>query len=354
MRSIFRNFKPVILISIPTTLVTLILLELVFRFVIPAATYPTSFYDSETQILKYDTSLSSGLITLGTNASIRTQWNINAQGWNNSYDYIRSDKPLVAVIGDSYVEGFQVDVNQRFSELLQQSLSGRFDVFSFGRSGSPLSQYLHMARHVQQDYQPKVMVFTIISNDFLESVSAHNNRQPYYLRFNVEGENVTDDNIQPYTISGTNSIWKKSALVRYVFYNLKLGRIIRSYKHENRKPKTITGIEDFEKVKPEIQLAIEYFLERVTTEFKNTRILFLLDGPRDCMYSNNLDNCTERKLFNLFKTTCKAYNVEIIDLEPPMRSGFGTDGTKYEFKIDHHWNVEGHKLAAKELEKLLK
>ena len=49
--------------------------------------------------------------------AIRANYKINANGWNSGYDRYEPKKTKgkyrIAVVGDSYVEAFQVDYNKR-------------------------------------------------------------------------------------------------------------------------------------------------------------------------------------------------------------------------------------------------
>lgn len=49
-------------------------------------------------------------------------------------------------------------------------LGDRYEVYSFGFSGSPLSHYLQIARYVNHTVGPDVLVFSVVHNDFSESL----------------------------------------------------------------------------------------------------------------------------------------------------------------------------------------
>ena len=78
----------------------------------------------------------------------------------------------VAVIGDSYVHGSFVNVEEGFPEVIERQLAPagvRAEVLRFGMDGAPLSQYLHMLRREVRHYQPDVVLVQLIHNDFDES-----------------------------------------------------------------------------------------------------------------------------------------------------------------------------------------
>ena len=79
---------------------------------------------------------------------------VNNAGWVNDQDYEHQDvTPLLAIIGDSYIEAMMVPYEQTVYGRLANTLEGRLRVYSFGASGAPLSQYLIWARHAVEHYR---------------------------------------------------------------------------------------------------------------------------------------------------------------------------------------------------------
>ena len=71
------------------------------------------------------------------------------------------------MVGDSYVEAFQVDYNKSLSEILRAKLgSDKYEVFRFGISGAPLSQYLHVFRTEILKYAPDLLIFILVTTTF--------------------------------------------------------------------------------------------------------------------------------------------------------------------------------------------
>src|SRR5262249_33406591 len=99
-----------------------------------------------------------------------------APGWNST----NPSSPLakapgrtrIAVIGDSYVHGAFVNVEEAFPEVIERDLQAKglnVEVFRFGMDGAPLSQYLHVLRNEVLAYRPDIVVVPLIHNDFDES-----------------------------------------------------------------------------------------------------------------------------------------------------------------------------------------
>jgi len=61
-----------------------------------------------------------------------------------------------------------VPQDKSFHGLLQDELVDKCNVYSFGMSGAPLSQYVAWMKHANRNYTPFIFVFNIIGNDFDE------------------------------------------------------------------------------------------------------------------------------------------------------------------------------------------
>ena len=93
---------------------------------------------------------------------------INNEGWNNEIKYIQNKTNYrIAIIGDSYVEAFQVDVNESFPSLLQINFPD-IEVYSFGISGSPLSNYYQMIKYVSKKFNTDLYIINMVNNDYDE------------------------------------------------------------------------------------------------------------------------------------------------------------------------------------------
>ncbi len=69
---------------------------------------------------------------------------INRAGFVNDQEYDPGDpRPLLAVVGNSFVEALQVPWAETFHGHLARELAPGRRVYSFGLFGAPLSQYLH-------------------------------------------------------------------------------------------------------------------------------------------------------------------------------------------------------------------
>ena len=150
---------------------------------------------------------------------------VNNDGFPNRQDYDPSAKsPLLAIIGDSYIEAGIVPYDETVQARLgKRAREGR--VYSFAASGAGLSQYLVWARYARDKYKPSAYVFSIISNDFSESLF-HREHSPGMHHFERlpgwEGGATTVD----YTPGLLRRVGRQSALFMYLFTNVKVQRLV--------------------------------------------------------------------------------------------------------------------------------
>ena len=101
------------------------------------------------------------------------------------------DKPpgsfRVAVLGDSFIEAFQVADDQTLCHVVEQKLArcegldGRnVEVLNFGVSGYGTAQQLQMLRHYAGDYSPDVVVLAFFPGNDLRNNSPE--LEPYHVR----------------------------------------------------------------------------------------------------------------------------------------------------------------------------
>lgn len=145
-------------------------------------------------------------------------------------------KPLIAIIGDSYIEGMQVDYANTTEANLLQGCSENARVYSFGAQFAPLSQYLSWAQYVGQTFTPKVMVVNIVGNDFDESLLSHqiasNGGAVPGMQFFEFSKGNTQLVAAPFVAdSSLKRMLRHSALAQYLVRNVGVFNLINEYRH---------------------------------------------------------------------------------------------------------------------------
>ena len=352
-----REFlKRLLGITVPSLLACFVCGELFFRFVLPASQMPWGYYDSGERIARFEQGQGSGTYTIGRFASQRGRWRINNMGWNSDIDYQAGSvrpRPLIAVIGDSYIEALQVDTTASIVSVLRRKLRGQYDVYGFGKSGAPLSQYLQMTRYVTKRFNPSVIVVNVVHNDFDESLTSVR-QYPYFLGVDMSSGRPTESTLsdRPISVKRRTKIVFSSAIVRYLWTNLGLGGGLteRTSVGANKRTETAaaaalgsmpTGPERLD-----IDKAVDYLVAAFVQENRERQLVFMIDAPRKDIYAGTLSESSVLWMNQELKDVCRRHGCRVIDLTEPFAAKYQRDHERLSGDEDYHWNVEGHRYAA--------
>ncbi len=340
-------------------LVCFLISELVFTFAIPASTLPEALFDSADRILRYDPDgRRRGLFTAGRWAQQRGRWQINNAGWNSEIDYKPAgerERPLIALIGDSFVEGLHVDVDETIAAVLRRRLGPAWDVYGFGMSGASLSQYLLMSRYVARHFAPEVMVFIIIHNDLNESLRELI-PQDHMLQVSLADGAFSEVAPKPYRPSPVRRLLRRSALVRYVTLNARLAQFVSRIASggEKRPFRSNVEVEALASERELITRATSFLVGRLRDENPERDLVFVMDALRPDIYAGTLDESPLAWMNDLMAAVCREHAVTFIDLTPPFLAHYRERGEAFNSRIDSHWNEVGHRVAAEVLAERLK
>jgi len=344
--------KKLLVLTLPTLVLLAIAGELVFRYVIPAAEWPYAAFDTETRVLKYDTNgPRNGVLTIGPFAEASAHWHINDEGWSSTIEYARPHGPLprVAIVGDSYVEGFHVDDDRNLAALVRQGLAGRAEVYTFGMSGAPMSQYVNMARYAARRFAPDVFVINVVQNDFAESLSDVTPR-PEFLQVAVRGDAVSEVPARGYTVSATKRVLRHSAVFRWLVRNAKILHAEAAVRQPRVAANIDVGVADAHR--REIGLAVRYLVSRLRAENPRADILFVMDAPRDAIYAGTPSPV--RWLTDLLGDAATSNGCRFLDLTPAFTADWARRHEHFEFANDWHWNARGHRIVADQILRALR
>ena len=355
---IFNFLKSFSLVTIPTCIIIFLILELFFRFVIPASDPPIGCFDKEHNICNFCNKNESGLFTIGKFAQIQTIWTVNNYGWNFPIDYHKNteEKKIIAVIGDSFVEAFQVNSEKSYPYLLRKKLMPEYDVFAFGISGSPFSQYLNMSRYVNELFDPDILIFNIVHNDFTESIKKLSPGRSYFMQLVITDQKISETTPRPKLNSRQYNTWKRiisrSSVIRYIYNNLKMSSIyvgINNLLSGNNRENKFEGNINTRSVsenRPLVKRSVDYIIGKIVGENSGKRIIFVLDAPRKSIYENSIDKSKLKWLHTLMAEQCNKHNVELLDLTEHMVTDYKKNGIRYNSGIDYHWNEYGHSFIS--------
>jgi hypothetical protein len=274
---------------------------------------------------------------------------VNNAGFVNDQDYRADGAPLLAVIGDSYVEAAMVPYGETLQGRLAASLGPSTRVYSFGASGAPLSQYLIWARHARRAFGAQRMIFVVVGNDFDESHIAYK-KAPGFHHYAKGGDEALSLVRIDYHPEAWRRIVRRSALARYLFLNLHLDTL----PWRGRPPHPATDFFGHTRgeAPPERMAAAEGAIAAFLGDLPAysglapDRILFLVDGFRYPPADPNEAMRRRSSFFHIarqrFLQAARSGGYEAIDLDEYF---FATPGQAFEFATDGHWNGQGHALA---------
>jgi hypothetical protein len=289
-------------------------------------------------------------------------WNFSIVAWkrSNNYGYInqrdydrRECDYLLVVIGDSFVEGYQIQAGRTAAELLDRRTGPRDCVYSIGISGAALSQYLVFAEFARTTFRPDAMAFVIVGNDFDESLLKYKS-SPRLHYFREDGGSLVLQRVD-YRMSGLKSVLRKSALIRYIVHNLdleaSLHRLVNRDQQDSEFVGNVAARVSAERL-ADSRRAIDEFVRQIPTRtgLGSDSVLLVMDGMRPALYSTDSLRRAEGSYFAEMRrhlaVQARASGYTLIDMQPVFAARHRLDQSRFEFAIDAHWNELAHRLVA--------
>lgn len=299
----------------------------------------------------------------GWNFAVVNRFRVNNYGFVSNHDYdAAAESPLLAIVGDSFVEAVMVPYEQTCAGRMALRLSPRLRVYSFGISGAPLSQYLAYARYVREEFRPSRMAFVVIANDFLESLLKYSWGYPFMYFAEDDAGELTRVTVPSSPASRWRRIGKKSNLLRYLHSNVGLGaalRVASSRRGDGPSPIPLSELSHPAHERHELladsKRAIDRFFELLPEEsgLAPAQVAFVVDGPRASLYSDETRERLQGSLLDVnrrhFMATALAHGYEVVDLLPAFADHWKANGTRFDWPKDDHWNALGHGVCFEEL-----
>lgn len=291
---------------------------------------------------------------------LTTKGRVNTQGFINQQDYTtKSEVPLLAVIGDSYVEALMVLPEEKLQARLAAKVKGAGRIYSFAFSGAPLSQYLIWAQHTRDMYKPDAALFVIVGNDFDESLMKYKSGPGFHHLIKKNNDFVLKR--VDYAPGLIRLLVRKSALLRYLVLHLHIqrlpGKIKSLFTPNSNDMQYVNNVEvtvSNERLSDSID-AIDYFLKNVNvySGLPNHKIMFVVDGIRQQIYSPNdkLSKSYAALMFEYFINQAQIKGFNVVNLHDVFTKNYKGNQKKFESVYDSHWDGYGHKVASEEVQK---
>ncbi len=299
----------------------------------------------------------------GWDFSIVNTVKVNNAGYVNDQDYSKSEEsPLLAVVGDSYIEAAMVPYAETVHGRLAGQLAPDKRVYSFAASGAPLSQYVIWAREARERYGADKLAIVVISNDFDESLADYKQGPGFHHYVRTASGDLSLRRFD-YAPNPIRQFLRLSALARYMFFNVqvreRLGALlaadisVASTAHAAEDYVGNTSAKAGKKRMRDSREAVDAFLRDIVqvAGWKKENVVFLVDGIRypEKSKSKRVAQSYFVRMRTHFLNAARAAGFEAIDLDPAFFAHYEKTKERFEFPSDAHWNGKGHAIAAQAL-----
>ncbi|WP_455221751.1 hypothetical protein [Kaarinaea lacus] len=355
MASVRKIVFPVISILFGI-LLSIVILEVIFRILPVRDSLLPLPVNSSNPVIRF-TGNRDVIWSQGPTFSIVTRKHVNNYGFISDRDYFASENtPLLAIIGDSYVEAAQVENRNSMHGILSQEAGNDVRVYSFGASGSPLSTYLAYANYARNEFNANAFVFIVVGNDFDESLIKYKSAPGFhYFSDSADGLKLIRKDYQPTLLKRLS---RRSALIRYLAFNVNLSwrsieTMFRNDTGDADKMFVGNTRADADEVRiSDSKRAVDRFLEELPVQsgVAKEKILFVIDGMRPHLYNPSALQGARGSYFDLmrnyFITRARNMGYEVVDMQSIFIDKHQAEGKQFEFLSDGHWNEAGHALVA--------
>jgi hypothetical protein len=292
----------------------------------------------------------------GWNFDMVNHRRVNNAGWVNDQDYRKEDEPpLLAIIGDSYIEALMVPYAETVYGRLAKAFEGRIRVYSFGASGAPLSQYLIWARHAVREYGARAVVINVVGNDFDQSHIAYDNGPGWWVYAPGPDGNLHLQLVE-YRPGWLRYLASQSSLARYLFLNLQLRNSLREiwgfvFGSQAIAAPPFAGNTAFaaDPARLSASLAAVDAVFRdlpATVGLPPDHVLFTLDGFHYPEAAPYYEGSYFGRMREAFHKKAEALGYEVLDLDANFFEHYAAHAQRFEYPYDGHWNGTAHGVAA--------
>jgi len=333
-------------------LACLIVAEIVLHFLPVPSGLKTPTVDAHNPVLRYAPNRRYTM-SIGWNFAVVNRGRVNNYGFINDQDYDSTlHTPLLAVVGDSYVEALMVPYHATLQGRLARLVGAEGRVYSFGFSGGALTQYLAEAEFVKGIFRPSGLVVVIVGNDFDQSLEK--NIGYHYFEKDSHGLRLARMDYHAHRFPW---IWW-SAVFRYLTLNVRLRQRIAIFAARfgkatdgSRWVGNTAAAADSQRLAASRQVVDEFLAELPSRSgLPPSRILLVVDGMRPDLYSAEGLRAAAGSYFDLMRRyligEAARGGFELIDMQPRFIERYRRDSLRFEYPIDVHWSGVGHEAAA--------
>jgi hypothetical protein len=308
----------------------------------------------------------------------RTEIRINSEGFRDVDHEINKPGGVyrIIVLGDSYVEAFQLPLKDTFHKILEKRLNEtvkgkKIEIMNFGVSGFGATQNYLALRYYGYKYNPDMVILTVTTGNDIRNAHPDlemDNSKPYFM-FDKNGKLYQRPfyiqkglGLTPFVL---NHIFFPHA---YIYIAQTLGPKLWEYKAAKAKANaepdvsldSYVYIDPYPHVWEEAWRATLAVILQMKKELNEKGIKFLVvtltdsDGQIDGKLQEYLGNKAKgknikwdiEKPVKILDEFCNENKINFLPLLYGFRKEFGKTHEKFHFIYDGHWNKRGHGLAA--------
>ena len=287
------------------------------------------------------------------NLAIVNSGRVNNAGFVNDQDYTREGpRPLLSVIGDSYVEARMIPFAETMHGRLARAAQGRGRVYSFGVSGAPLSQYLVWARFARERYAADRLAVIVVGNDFDESLLETRVGHGFH-QYVPEGDGLVlrrSDYLPPWV----RPLLRVSALARYLAFNLRIQdaldrfpAIVRPARANQTYVGNVAAAADGRRLALSEQAVLAFFRDLpIHSGLAPEHVLFVVDGTR-YPSADPAGTSYFSRMRRFFMAEAARRGHRVVDMDENFHpAARDNPSARFEWPMDSHWNGLAHGLAA--------
>jgi hypothetical protein len=323
--------------------VAAVALELLFRTVVPASQMPASHQDPVHGIMRQETrAFRTGRHTMGRLGRPAFRWRVNNDGFNSATEYLpvdRRQRPCVAVIGNCFVQGLHSDVEDHLAARLEREFAEQTAFYNLSAAGLPLSQAPLVVAFAVANYRPDLIVIQADGDSVKRSLRSNGN-VPYSRQYQVSGDTIRALPPSPFQASEGKRLLRRSALVRYVHYNLRSSPT-RAVPPAASADRPDPGVPD-----SVYTVLFDRTLRDIVAAAEGTPLFFVFDADRQAIYGGDA-RPDPVPLIRLAGAACARAGVASLDLTDAFWQEYNARGRRFEFRHDHRWNPYGVGVVAR-------
>lgn len=344
------NFKPTIIFVgklILFSMVFVLVFELFLRTIMPPLDKINSKRDPEWNIELFAESERNQdyFFAKGKINQIQSRVRINNYGWSSAVDYYTKDKrnpnkKLIAIIGDSYLEGMYVSPQENFGQVLDSLLGDSIEIYTFGRSGAGIAHYSAICRYVEMVFEPDMYLF-MMRDGTIKVSNATNRRLSSIPQYDCINGEIKELERASSSFSSLNSfLTKKFYTLRYGIANYDILNLIRSRLKFSSFSQPVKEIGD-EKCQLINNKIFYSELQKIESILNKKPYIFIHDANRKVIYGEE-DYIQDEYYIQLeYLTKNTTYN-----LTTWFSDSYKKDSIQFNFETDFHWNAHGNKIVA--------